>query len=72
MVSGCEADPDRPRYRDPGWQCDGTGLVTVLRGPKNIPVVVQTHLMPEVLSRPDAGMFRPEPFGGGDHYHLCV
>jgi hypothetical protein len=60
---------DRHTYNEPGWTCDGTGLMKLLDGPKGIPVVAPAWAAGEFLNEPWADVYRPEPFGGGDHYH---
>lgn len=65
----CEADPTRPRYGNPGWTCTGDNLVIVLWH-HDMPIVIPEALLPEVLATPMAHVYKPEPYTGGDHYHL--
>lgn len=62
----------RERFTDPGWVCDGTGLVklTVAGG---IPVVAPEDRLEEMRKVEEMwAAFEPEPFPGGDHYHLVL
>lgn len=66
---GCMAQP-RPTFRESGWICHGTGLVTLMRY-HNIPLVLPAELVEAELAAPWAKAYDPPvPFAGGDHYHL--
>jgi hypothetical protein len=62
----------RYRYNDPGWTCDGTGLVKLVDGPKGIPFVVPEYAVEHLAADPWLDVYRPEPFTGGDHFHAAL
>jgi hypothetical protein len=68
----CEAER-RPQYNDPGWTCDGTGLIKLLDGPRGIAVVAPAWAVGALLAEePWAGVYDPQVFTGGDHYHAVL
>jgi hypothetical protein len=64
-----------PRVQDPGWECNGSGLIVVLTWR-----LLSGALLPVVLPARALDVIEPEPwwelpvkqFQGGDHAHLCV
>ena len=66
----CEA-PLRPKFRDLGWVCTG-GDLTTLMWVYGLPCVARTVDVGVLMAQPWASAYRPEPFAGGDHYHLVI
>lgn len=66
----CEALPRR-KFHDLGWVCTGSGL-TIMMWAHSLPVVARTVDVGLLMARPWASAYRPEPFVGGDHYHLTI
>lgn len=67
----CQALP-RKRYNNPGWECDGTGLVVVL-WTGGLPIVCPEARGAELTEDPELGVaYRVERFFGGDHYHAVL
>lgn len=71
----CEAK--LPSLRNPGWTCDGSGLVVLFRvaggSLKGIPVVAPAELLDQVLTGPAAATIAAlGQFTGGDHMHLVI
>lgn len=63
----------RERFNDPGWTCDGTGLIKLLDGLDGIPVVAPEERLDEMRKVEKFwAALDPEPFTGGDHYHLVL
>jgi hypothetical protein len=66
---------ERPLLKPMGWECMGTGLTIIMRGPQGVPVVVPTVLL-GVIGEANAQVMRreggPRPFTGGDHLHAVL
>lgn len=68
---GCQAE-DRAAFRDMGWVCRGRGLTVLPYGPGGIPCVLPDVMVKAAMEEPWATAYSPEPFCGGDHYHLLA
>ena len=66
---GCEAQI-RPSHRKVGWVCHGEHLTVLLVGPGSIPCVLPDAMVPDAMTDRCASAYDPQPFTGGDHYHL--
>jgi hypothetical protein len=70
---GCQAT--RPLLRPTGWTCDGTDLITFMLATVegvSLPVVAPSWAQEQIMARPEASAYHPQPFVGGDHPHLSV
>lgn len=61
-----------PLLRPTHWACDGTGLVSLMRGPGNRPVVIPETALDAIMARSEASAFEVEEFAGGDHVHMSL
>jgi hypothetical protein len=59
-----------PRLRPIEWACDGSDVITVMRGPGDRPVVIPLAALDAVMAHRWAGMYVAEEFTGGDHLHM--
>jgi hypothetical protein len=41
-------------------------------GPESIPVVAPADRVAELMETPGAVAYSPQPFAGGDHYHVVI
>lgn len=70
----CQAQR-RKRFNDPRWECDGTDLAVVMwvgSNPNTLPVVCPRGRLDELLASEYGSVYQPEPFTGGDHYHVVL